>query len=136
MFSRFNKVNNMIIPELKKYPLRYRKIGGYKYYFPRRGESLIPPRILLLIFGTGNTLDWKAKTLSEKERYYEKVIRCKRRYPVWKVCECELELVFIEKSSQLKKRCEFCAHSRISAGSYSAGNSQIKTKNTKTLDKI
>lgn len=111
----------MLKPKIRKYPPRYRFIKSketgkkYKYYYPRRGETLIFQRIIDEILDSNATVDSKVSTLNEREKNYAKMIKCdaRRVYPYWSKCSlCGKNVVLIEKSSQACKRCNACRGKR------------------------
>jgi len=94
-----------LIEEYDK-PVEYKGKKEQYYEKPKRGGSLIPPRILLTIIRSGNSLEWKAEALNERERHYERVVKTdkNRKYPIWKVCKCGKELV-IQRQTNYTTRC-------------------------------
>jgi rubrerythrin len=99
-----------IVKEHESYVPTYHTYYGNKYEVARRGESLIPPRILLEIDETANSLEWKAEDLNKRERRYEEVIKAmkSRKYPIWHVCKvCGNNLVLQSKSRD-RIRCDDC----------------------------
>ncbi len=99
-----------LVAEHRNYTPTYKKYKGDWFERPRRGKTLIPPRILILISNSGNTLQWKVDTLNKRERHYEKVIRANRgrRYPFWKICDyCCENLAIIERYNR-RHRCAEC----------------------------
>ncbi len=99
-----------IVEDYEDYVPSYKKYRGEKYEKARRGKTLIPPRILVLISNTANSLEWKAKDLNERERRYEQILRANsnRIYPIWYVCGvCKKHLALLETSKKVPK-CEDC----------------------------
>jgi hypothetical protein len=99
-----------LVEEHKHYKPTYKTYNGDRYERPRRGKTLIPPRILIMISNSGNSLQWKVDTLNKRERHYEKVVRAhvNRKYPFWTMCDrCFNNLAIVERYNA-RHRCVDC----------------------------
>ena len=100
-----------LISEVEYYQPKYRYIAGLRYQAPEANQTLIPKRLLKVIEKTGN-LEWKIKTLNEREQHYNKVVRIKRRYPMWVECiACKESTAFLTRKRDLHL-CDVCKNIR------------------------
>ncbi len=98
-----------IVKEHESYVPRYHYVGENKYEVPRRGKSLIPPRILLEVDAVANSLDWKAEDLNIRERRYEEILKTKgRKYPIWYVCKVCKDNLVLQKRKGGAIKCDGC----------------------------
>lgn len=109
-----------VIKDLKRYykpEYEYKRCGNkYEpYEKPQDGFTLIPPRILLLIANSGNSLQWKIDTLNEREKAYRRLLRAseKRIYPLWVICAKCKKMIAIEFRGGRKTRCYRCNERRF-----------------------
>ncbi len=112
-----------LVREHENYVPSYKMINGLPYEKPVRERTLIPPRILMQISKTGNSLQWKADELNVREKRYAQMIKANhnRKYPIWRVCyRCGNHLA-LQYRRNMKIRCEDCKWKRLS-----------KTKHRKT----
>ncbi len=103
-----------IVKEHENYVPSYRTIAGLRYERARRGKTLIPPRILLEIDATANTLEWKVEDLNKREKRYNEIVRTQRSrgFPLWAVCVVCEENIAIQSRTSRKAKCEICKWAR------------------------
>ena len=110
----------MLKPKIKIYTPRYRYIRNksgkkYRYYHPRRGETLIFKRIIDEILDSNADINAKVDTLNQREKNYARAIKCdpRRVYPYWAKCSmCGQNIVLVVNSSQGVKKCDVCSRKR------------------------